>query len=241
MARVNYKLISNKEAVPVFKHSLFLDKPNTRFATIYLGYGLYPDGRDRTLFLNYLRLRKNVYVDQTGMLSSDVALSDGSEEDDDDNRSAHIVVLENRGSGKIALLGCLRLILKTDEPQKLPIEDFYSEIFDNNPIPVNSVEASRFVSRADIGKDNYEIILSLFKMAMSYIDRHKVREAYGVIEEELERAMLKFGNFFERIAEPKMVKEYNDTNLGIKLNLDAMRDSFYKSGRYNYQEVFFWN
>lgn len=225
MSRVNYKLISNEEAVPVFKSDLFKERSDKHFVAISLGYGLYPKSCDRELFFNYLCLRKNVYIDQTGMIGKKYEMSDGTEIDDDDSRSYHIVVAENRGDGQVAFLGCLRLIIKNrDNANPLPVEVFFPELYRDNPLPLGSIEISRFISRAEKGSGhNYKIIMSMMQMSFNVIEHYKVTGLYGVIEEDLEKSLQKFGNgLVKRIASPKFVPEYNDYNIGIKLDVRAL-------------------
>lgn len=219
MSRVNYKLISNKKAVPVFKSNLFSKHKDRRFVAISLGFGLYPKDCDERLFFNYLRLRKNVYVDQTGMLDNSVVLDDNTEVDDDDDRSLHIVVVENRGGNRVAVVGCQRLIIRQDN-RPLPVEVFYPEIFSHGSRNNDSAEVSRYISRVEKGYGyNYEILSVMAKIMLSYASQHKIRHIYGVIEEELEQAFKKARFPFRRIADPKIVEEYNDYNLGIEIDI----------------------
>ena len=220
MSRVNYKLISNEEAVPVFNSELFLRHNDKRFVAVPLGFGFYPEGCDKKLFLNYLRLRKNVYVDQTGMLDENVTLDDGTEVDDDDNRSFHVAVFENLGNNNVAAVGCQRLITKIDG-KPLPIEIFYPEKFlKNSNNNKDSIEVSRYISRVKKGRGyNYEVLSIMAKTMMDYVKRNNIKHVYGVIEEDLERAFKKAKFPFKRIADPKIVEEYNDYNLGIEIDV----------------------
>lgn len=224
LSSVHKKIISNKQAVPVFQHDLFRDSLESKFATVNLGHGLYPNGVDPTLFKGYLRLRKNVYVDQTEMLDSSVVLPDGIEIDDDDGRSEHFMVAENIGLGEIAIVACLRAIVKYDK-EKLPIEEFFPEEFSQSSAceagPI--AEISRFISKANSLTDSLRSIASLFNTALAYVDRSGIDSVYAVVEEPLEKILSKFGAPSVRMASPKMVREYNDVNLGVKINTDAMK------------------
>ncbi len=225
--RVNNQFISNEQAVPVVQSGLFQNTKNKRFATILFGEGCPPSGSDPLLFEGYLKLRKNVYVDQTGMLNQSEVLPSGFEIDSDDKRSIHIAVFENLGDDSVGVLGCLRLIIKRDT-EVLPIEIFYPEVF-VEAAPKNSTELSRFISRAEKGKgDNFKIIMSLFNAALSYANENDICKAYGVIEPELEESLKRFGFSFTRIAEPKMVEDYNDYNVGIEIDLSIIRKEFDK-------------
>ncbi|MGI6612013.1 MAG: acyl-homoserine-lactone synthase [Candidatus Nanosyncoccaceae bacterium] len=216
------KFISNTKAVPIISGNLF-EGHNKRFATVLFGLGLHPNGSDEGLFNGYLSLRKNVYVDQTGILDASEKYDSGLESDEDDRRSVHIAVFENRGNNQVAVVGCLRLIVKKDR-SLLPIEEFYPEVFEQDPIAVGDVEMSRFISRAEKGKgDNYKIIMSLFRAALSWALQNKTSFAYGVIETRLARAMRSFSSAFKKVGQLRMIKEYNTKNIGIVIDLNKAR------------------
>lgn len=224
------KFISNTEATPITVSGLFDGVSNKRFATIIFGVGLSPKGSDEDLFNGYLSLRKNVYVDQTGILDESEEFDSGIESDSDDERSVHIAVFENCGGGQVAVVGCLRLIVKKDQ-DPLPIEEFYPEIFKQRPIAVGDVEMSRFISRAEKGKgDNYKIIMSLFRTALSWALQSKMSLAYGVIETRLALAMRNFSSAFKKVGKLKMIEEYNTKNIGIEIDLNQARCDLEKKG-----------
>ncbi|MGI6699353.1 MAG: acyl-homoserine-lactone synthase [Christensenellales bacterium] len=238
------KFIRNDEVVPVIFNDLFKGADNKRFATIMFGFGSQPKGINHSLFLGYLSLRKNVYVNQTGILDASEEFASGTESDKDDSRSAHIAVFENRGSGKVAVIGCLRLIIKQDK-RPLPIEEFYPEVFGRKPIAAGNVEMSRFISRAEKGKgDNYHIIMSLFGISLNYALQNGVSFAYGVIETKLWHAMQSFSTVSKKIGELKMIEEYNTENIGIEMNINDAHIDLEKKG-FTYMEIepnkpYFW-
>ena len=201
-------------ALDVFKFS-----SESRYAAMNLGYGFYPETARADIFQSYLRFRKNVYVDQTHMLDESVVRDDGTEHDEDDSRSDHFVVLENRGIGETAVVACMRLINRTED-LPLPVEKYYPEAFVD---PVNAVqqgvESSRFVSKTG----RLGTVTNLFGATFAFADNNQRGGIYGVVEEALEASLRRFGAESERIAEPKFLQEYNDVNVGIKINHKATK------------------
>lgn len=218
---VKNRYIPDTETTPGVGTSLFRGHENSQFATVSLGEGIYPDGTDKDIFRAYLTLRKRVYVDQTGMLPESVARHDGTEFDEDDDRSAHFAVLGNLGDGSAAVVACMRMIIKSDE-KPLPIEDFFPEAFEV-PAPTSSFEVSRFISKIGILRHQLGSIAQLFTHVLAYSDSNRLGPAYGVVEEALEKSLSFFGAPPHRITQPKTVPEYNDVNLGVIIDQDAMK------------------
>ncbi len=220
---INDKNIPDKKTIPVLDSGIFKGHEHNRFATLNLGYGLYPDGVDVDIFKAYLTLRRNVYVEQTGMLPASVVQQDGTESDKDDKRSTHFVVLENNGGSSIGAVACMRVIIKsTTHSTPLPIERFFPKIF-NTPTALGSFEASRFISRVDDRNSRLGCIASLFTQVLAYTDRNNLGPAYGVVEPELQRPLAYLGAPPKPITEPKNVKEYRATNQGIEIDLESMK------------------
>jgi N-acyl-L-homoserine lactone synthetase len=218
---VNNRFISNSEAAPVVETDIFQTHPGRRFALIAFGKGL---REDDPLFKGYLKLRANVYVDQTGMLPRDVVHEDGTETDEDDERSTHFVVLENR-LGAAAAVSCIRIIEKSEQDSRpLPIEEFFPERFDDTPAPNGSVEVSRFISCLDEKDQQLLAIFELFKSGLAHARKNKLGPAYAVVEEDLEQSLGYLGAIPKRIADPKYVEEYNDYNLGLEIEADKMAE-----------------
>lgn len=209
--------------LPIIESDIFKDEMESQFATIDLGYGMYPNGVEPAVFNGYLRFRKDVYSDE-GILSLDGLDDAGIEHDEDDNRAEHFIVAENRGLGGVAIVACMRLIEKNNG-DPLPIERFYPEVFGFSPSPQGSVEVSRFISRADGIINMLNCVRRLFKDALRYYDEQRFPgPAYGVVEEDLEKALIKFGAPSTRIADIKRIELYNSDNVGIEIDVDFMRE-----------------
>jgi len=216
MSSAANKFISNEEAVPVFDSDIFTGHEDSRFALAVLGPDEVVSYKPGSLAEAYLKLRANVYVDQTGMLEGEVKRNDGTELDADDERSTHFVVCENR-IGKAAVVACMRLIEKTDSRDILPIEDFFPDAFEV-PAPTKSIEVSRFIVREDEAKLARLAKIELITAGLAHAVIHQLGPIYGVAEPMFERDLRLMRMPIRRIADPKLVPEYNDDNLGFEID-----------------------
>lgn len=220
MSSANNRFISNEEAVPVIKTDLFAGHEDSRFAIAVYNSDLINNYPSDVIQQAYLRFRKNVYVDQTGMLDKDVVRGDGIEIDVDDERSTHFVVIENL-LGKVAVFACMRLITKNFESDVLPIEDFFPEAF-LDPAVDGSVEVSRFIVRHNNARVGLDARSKLVLTSLAHVAEHNLGPIFGVVEPEFERGILGMRLPIRRIAESKLVLEYNDENLGIEIMKDKI-------------------
>lgn len=191
-------------------------------------------------------LRANKYIEK-GFLSEDKRQADGGEMDADDWRSTHIVALEPKQSGVVEVVGNIRSILKRTEDDLLPIEHHFPDAFLEEPAPVGSVEASRFIENHAEKSRGSAISLALMRAvnAQSY---EKARQpVYAIVEAGLKRRFGIVGLPLELIAEPRPLAEYGNTvNMAVKFNPKEIMDavdsdinsaklitSFFKSARQN--------
>ena len=221
MPSAHNKFISNQEAIPVVDSDIFCGYADRRFALGAFGPEDVLSYKPNSLFQAYLQLRANVYVDQTRMLDGYVKRNDGTEIDINDERSGHFIVFENRHLGRVAVVGCGRMIEKNDN-NPLPIEEFFPEAF-SEPAPVGSLEISRFIVRHDEPNHARDIKRNLMTAGLSNSISNNRGPIFAVVEEGFERDMRLMRLPISRIAEPKQVEEYNDVNLGIELNIERTR------------------
>jgi len=215
MSSAGNKFITNAEAVPVIESDAFVNNQQNRFAIGVFSAEDIMSNRKDPIVEAYLKLRANVYIDQTGMLPASARRSDGLEIDSDDERSTHFVVMENR-IGKSAIFACMRLIEKTDEySSNLPVEDYFREEFVDNPVSIDSIETSRFIVRHDDAAARQEAKVRLVTTGLIYAMNHNLDPIYAVVEPEFERDLRAMRLPVERLAEPKLVSEYNDDNVAI--------------------------
>lgn len=224
MKTVHNEFVPDEATIPEVSSAIFDEYPDSQFATLYLGHGLYPDENQNDLFRAYLQFRKNVYVDQKGILDVAVAQADGTEFDENDERSAHFIVAENRGMGRTAIVACTRLIVKDEmHPEPLPIETFFPEVF-SVPADFKSLEVSRFISHVNQSVAQHEAVSQLFAHFIAFSQRHDLGVAYGVVEDEMKPLLTLFGAAFNQFAvDPKLVHEYNSINIGIQIDQQSQR------------------
>lgn len=227
---VDNHFIPNSEAVAYTESRIFEKSPESKFALVCLGRGLERpgEGSGNSISHAYLRLRKKVYVDMTGMIPPDSPnVIDGRYEyDEDDIRSTHLVVLENmgRGSNTVGAVACMRMIEKTRQNNRpLPIENIFDDTFSGNPAPENSSEVSRLLTCIDNNSDRVQAIGQMFNTAVAHYQYNNIQPIYGIVEPRLERTLSFLGAPPQRLAKPKMVEEYNDVNVGIEIDVPAMR------------------
>lgn len=218
--------ISNEVVIPRFETDLFQGTPdNLGFAIGMVASGAeIIDGRE-DMFAAYLRLRARVYADQTRMIDPSLVRPDGTEIDEDDLRSTHWAVFERTADEPERLarvIGCIRTIEKLDrDPRRLPIEDFFSEAFDDE-LPVGAVEVSRYISRHENPKIQAAVSGPLFRAVVGHVTAYGMGPTFGVVEEPVERALIDKGVPLTRIAEPKFVDEYDADNLGFEVHIPLM-------------------
>jgi len=217
MSSVSNKYITNQEAVPIIESDIFSGHEDNRFALgVFSPEETTSYTRD-SILQAYLRLRANVYIDQTGMLEGDLKRHDGTELDENDERSTHLVLIENK-IGRVAVFACMRLIQKTlGYESPLPIEEFFPEAF-STPAPLNSVEVSRFISRHDSVGISLITQRDLMTAGLAHVLDNNLGPVFGVVEPAFEKGLEAMKLPMNRIAEPKLVPEYNDENLGFEVD-----------------------
>lgn len=216
---INTQFIPNAEVTPLVESNIFYAKPEKRFALIAFGLGL----RDNDeLFTSYLKLRANVYIHQKGFLPNDALKSDGTESDQEDQRSSHFLVVENK-LGTVAAVSCIRLIEKSKSaPTPLPIETFFPDVFEYEQPGLKTAEVSRFISRLDSARDQMMSISELFKSTLARINQEKLGPVYAIVEEDLETSLKYMGAPPTRLAEPHFVEKYNTYNVGVEIDTSSM-------------------
>jgi len=218
MSSAENKFISNEEAVPVIDCDIFSSHEDSRFALGVLRPNDVMSYKPESLAQAYLRLRANVYVDQTGMLTNpEVKRLDGTELDKDDERSTHFIVVENR-LGKAAVFACGRMIEKTDMDDPLPIETFFPDAF-TFPASLKTTEVSRFISRHDEPRHSMIAKKELMTAGLAHSLTNNLGPVLAVVEPKFERDLRLMRVPVKNIAQPRMVMEYNDENLGIEIDM----------------------
>lgn len=226
---VSHLSFPSREIVPVIESDVFRKHPDKRFAMGSLGIGSAIEGTElEPLFDAYRRLRANVYIDERGMLDADARQADDTERDEDDERSLHIIALENR-MGKAAVFGGIRLIPR-EGGGRLPIEHFFPEVFEGRPAPSQSVEVSRYLISHPDSSVRGETSTRLFTAALGHILGKGLTPTYAVVEPFLEQGLEAARVPLERIADPQYVPAYNAHNLGIKIDTFGLARNLRENG-----------
>ena len=215
--------VTNDLVIPDIRSRLFVGHEAARFAVGIIAHGdVVMPGRGQE-YLGYLRLRANVYADQTNMIPKESVAADGTERDIDDSRSVHFAVIENAGKNK-RVVGAMRLIIKSKkDPRMLPIEEFFEkEAFADYVAPLGSTEVSRYICRHEDSKTMRQLKWPLYTAALSHVMANDIGPTYAVVEEFLEKGLTKSGIPITRIASPKFVPEYNDFNMGIEIDTNLL-------------------
>lgn len=223
MSSAANRFISNEQAIPVIETDIFRGNSDMPLAITRLNTEDVMSGGD-PVALAYTQLRANVYINQTGMISPSNRQNDGGERDSDDPRSVHFASLENRGDGRAAVVGAIRLIHKTDaSPENLPIEDLFFDP-DNgiNEIVADtgSFEVSRYISINDNRRRARLTKVAVIGAGLAHAVESKWTPCFAVVEPCVERDLSRTGVPIGRITEPKLIEKYNDTNVAIEVYLD---------------------
>ena len=224
MSSAGNKYITNEEAVPVIDSDIFLGHEDKRFALGVFSADDILSYKPDTVEQAYLKLRSNVYIDQTKFLDNNIRRVDGTELNKDDERSTHFVIVENL-IGRVAVFACMRLIQKNnmDPCSALPIEDLFPDAF-VSPAPKNSVEVSRFIVRHDESRNCRVAKREIMAAGLSHTFSNDLGPIYGIIELGFERDLSMMKVPTRRVADPRLLSEYNSENIGIEVDKHGFKD-----------------
>lgn len=232
----------NPEAIaPSVETAMFVGHESDRFAVGLLASGTatpYPEELKA-----YHLLRTNVYaVEKTyidteeiiegkklavarGLIRSDEFRSSiGLDYNADEYRSVHFGVLENMKSSA-RMVACMRAIIKTDT-KPLPIENYFPELFDDEPAEMRSAELSRYICRHPEKDVQNFLKFPLLTAALRYGLSNEVGPAYAIVEEFLAKQLKDLGVPLQQLAPARFIGEYNSVNLPIKINPEELLGDF---------------
>lgn len=219
-------IISQAESyIPFVETSVFNDVPSAHFwigKVAVPGEILLPEE-----YTAARQLRANIYIDKEGFLEPEAREVDGGESDEDDERSVQFAVIENLGDRQ-RVVGTSRLIVKQHEDDLLPAEHHFPEAFENQPAPVGSTEASRFIAQHPNKMTKHLISLSEIRaMDLEALERG-YEPIYAVIEERLAGMFEFIGVPFRRMTELKYLPEYSTPNMAVEIDPIKVRDEIKK-------------
>lgn len=214
--------VDNEQVIPVIQSSVFDGHPGASFAVAIVRDG----GQVREGFSaeseGYGRLRGNVYALQQGYMPEEELNPDGTEDDADDLRSVHFVVLQRREE-IVRVVGGQRFIVKAgvdDEP--LPVEKHFPDAF-SEPAPANSTETSRLIARN--GDPAFHILTKwlLLSAGLTYALERNLGPMYGAVEYGFARRLQADGVPVVQLGEARHVPEFNARKMPIEIMLADMR------------------
>lgn len=135
----------------------------------------------------------------------------------DEIRTHGSVILPERKL--IRAVGTMRAIVKRSRGDTLPVERLFPEVFENEPAPVSSLEASRFIARSEFKPQQNAIALGLIRAVVAQAVEFGNKPIFAVVEKPLKDRFTAIELPFEQISEVKELPEYNDTkNMVLKFD-----------------------
>lgn len=166
----------------------------------------------------YAQLRANVYIDQKHLIEEQRRGMNGGEYDENDERSVHFVVAENRRKVGAAIIAAMRVIPKTDEhPERLPVEELFDGMEDT--IGMDSVEFSRFIVRHTDRRVGLIARSSLFRSVSAYVLDRDWNPCVATVETELQDHLERLGAPTKRLTGLQYIDEYNTYNMAIDIDV----------------------
>lgn len=209
----------------VVSSNFFDKKSDANFAIAIVALDSKPINNRDNEFRGALALRSEVYLEKGWLKEGDIN-QDGLENDLDDDRSVHFVVAENIARAGLAkIIGNMRLIVKKKDSTKLPIEEFYPDIF-KDPAPTNSVEVSRLISRHSNKRAQAALKWPMFYSSLNYVEKNKLGPVYGVVEESLAKSLSLQGVSVEALADPKYISDINANKQPITIGVSELNQKF---------------
>lgn len=210
--------------IPVIESKVFLDHPEAKFAIGHIAIGgVVINGYDKE-FEGVAQLRANTYLD-SGFIRNDELDDHGTELDDNDNRSAHIAMLERTAIDSMArVVGNMRLVIKDNKNSSpLPVESYYPELFSDKPLPIGSVEVSRLIARHEDAGLQSLLKWPLFIAGYKYVEHHDLGPAYGLLSPALTRRLRMQQIPVSAVADAKYIEAINANKQPVVINLPIFK------------------
>lgn len=207
--------------IPFIQSGIFKGHENSQFAIGMVATdGEIIDGYQRE-FDGAVKLRANTYLD-LGFVAADDLDENGTELDEDDERSAHFVIIEQLAQrGFACVVGNMRLITKNNN-ELLPIEKYYPEVF-TDPLPQKTVEVSRLISRHDNPTKQSLLKWPLFIAGFKHVDENKLGPSFGLLKPNLVRSLVLQGVPITPLAEAKYIQEINASKEPVQIDLPRLK------------------
>lgn len=225
---MNYE---KKHLIPIIESKVFIDRPDVRFAIGEVAINNVIINGYSNEFFGAAKLRANIYLDK-GFVRSDELDDKGTELDQNDSRSTHFVMLERTAVASMArVVGNMRLVVKSQEnPGPLPVEGYYPELFQENPISIGGVEVSRLIAGHEDPDVQNSLKWPLFIAGQKYIEHNKLGPVYGLISPALTRLLRSQHIPVSAITSEKYIEEINATKQPILVNMSVLKKVIERAG-----------
>jgi N-acyl-L-homoserine lactone synthetase len=174
------------------------------------------DVYDQQSFLEYRRLRNEVYVNQRQFLGPEHTDTDGGEIlDVDDDRSIHICCFESAPEPvRRRAIGAMRLILSGGTA--LPVEEMFGLKIDGD-----AIEISRFMANHDNPDIQSAVCAELIGEALASSIQLN-RRFLAVIERPFKLLMKRKGLVINDLSDPLVLSDYGNTeNIAVEIDVEA--------------------
>ncbi len=210
--------------IPIIVSDVFKKETDARFALgVVANQGKVIPGYEEE-FYGAAQLRGRVYLDKKFVTPDDLDENMAEKPDLDDERSVHFVILERMAitNAMARVVGNIRLIVKGENGERLPVERFYDDQFGNNPAPARSTEVSRLICRHEDGTIQNALKWPLFMAGVEYVEQNDLGPVYGLLEPKLASSLVMQKVPVEPLAEAKYIPEIMAAKQPVEIDVPRL-------------------
>ena len=170
-------------------------------------------------FSGAAKLRANTYL-ESGFVSEEELDADGTELDDNDERSVHYMLFERTAiQSLVRVVGNMRLVRKTElHPEPLPVEGYFPDYFADEA-PIGSVEVSRLIARHENTGLQSLLKWPMFIAAHQRVVADASGPAYGLLEPALAHQLAIQNVPVTALEEARYIEEINATKQPVEIDV----------------------
>lgn len=210
--------------IPIVRSDVFKTETNARFALgVVANQGeVIPGYKDE--FYGAAQLRGRVYLAKDFVTPQDLDENMAEKPDLDDERSVHFVILERMAitNAMARVVGNIRLIVKGENGEQLPVERFYDDQFGENPAPARSTEVSRLICRHEDGTIQNALKWPLFMAGVEYVEQNDLGPVYGLLDPKLANSLIMQKVPVEPLAEAKYIPEIMAAKQPVEIDVPRL-------------------
>lgn len=210
--------------IPIIRSDVFKKETSARFALgVVANQGEIIPGYEEE-FYGAAMLRGRVYLDKNFVTLDDLDENMAEKPDYDDDRSVHFVILEQMAVTKslARVVGNIRLIVKGEDGEPLPVERFYADQFGKNPAPAHSTEVSRLICRHEDGTVQNALKWPLFMAGVEYVEQNDLGPVYGLLDPKLANSLIMQQVPVEPLAEAKFIPEIMAAKQPVEIDVPRL-------------------